>query len=322
MTRDVSVVGPLNIDLLVRGDGPLNWEAVPTWDGPADMELAAAGSVGYTVQNLARLGLSVAVASCLPGDPLGGFIQATLERAGVDTALVQTVPNTLGGIGVYFLLFGSRKRPLAYRLPTHPLWPATFETHTVDALLDARVFHNGGYLHHRDAWHGQLVDVYRQARGRGLMTTLDPQFPLFALDPPWMSALEDVLPYVDVLFCDEHEARSLTAQPDLRTAAKLLLEAGAGLVVIKQGADGSTAYRAGWEQHQPAFVLGPLVDSIGAGDTYDAGFIYGMLQGWPVEERMRFASLAAGYSVTGVGGTQALPPLDVLIEDMQRRNPA
>ena len=46
MTRDVSVVGPLNIDLLVRGDGPLNWEAVPTWDGPADMELAAAGSVG------------------------------------------------------------------------------------------------------------------------------------------------------------------------------------------------------------------------------------------------------------------------------------
>src|SRR5579885_659506 len=121
--RDVSVVGPLNIDLLIKGDGPPNWEAIPTWDGTAQMDMTAAGSVGYTVQNLARLGLDVRVSSCLPDDPLGLFVEGALRRAGVDTGSVQRIANTLGGIGVYMLLFGSHKRPLIYRLPTHPLWP-------------------------------------------------------------------------------------------------------------------------------------------------------------------------------------------------------
>lgn len=318
MAHDVSVIGPLNIDLLIRGEGPPNWEAIPTWDGAADMEMAAAGSVGYTVQNLARLGLSVWVSSCLPDDPLGLFIDSALQRAGVDTSLVRTMPDTLGGIGVYMLLFGSRKRPLAYRLPTHPLWALEYTPEEIEKLLDARVLHSGGYLHYKDAWHGALRDLYKMARERGLITTLDPQFPLFAMQPPWMPALEDVLPYVDILLCDENEARSITAESDLATAAKRMLDAGCGTVIIKQGAEGSTLYTDSITHHQPAVVLGELVDSIGAGDTYDAGIIYGTLQGWHHERRMLFASIAAGFSVLGAGGTQSMPDLETILTEMQR----
>src|SRR5215211_2543981 len=95
MPRDVSVIGPLNIDLVIKGDGPANWDALPDWDGLAYMEMTAAGAVGYTVQNLARLGLSVAVSSCLPDDSLGMFVADTLHRAGVDTASLQQVAGTL-----------------------------------------------------------------------------------------------------------------------------------------------------------------------------------------------------------------------------------
>jgi len=316
MTHDVSVVGPLNIDLLIQGTGPSSWEAIPTWDGPAEMELTAAGSIGYTVQNLARLGVSVALSSVLPADALGQFIETALKRVDIETGLIEMTPDTLGGIGVYMLLFGNQKRPLAYRLPTHPLWKLNYSIDETGRLLDARVLHNGGYLHFKEAWHGQLRDLYLSAHERGLITTMDPQFPLFALEPPWMTALIDVLPFIDVLFCDEHEARSLTSESNLADAAQTLLHAGCKRVVIKQGSDGSTAYTRETSHHQPAVIIGELVDTIGAGDTYDAAFIYGLLQGWSLEKQMQFASTAAGFSVTGVGGSQSMPDLLTILDRM------
>lgn len=319
MPHDISAIGPLNVDLLIMGDGPTNWEALPTWDGPSQMELTAAGSVGYTAQDLARLGLSVQVSSCLPDEALGVLVGTALERAGVDTRLVRVEPNTLGGIGVYMLLFGSRKRPLTYRLPTHNFWPLHFSDDDIDALLDARLLHTGGYLHFQQAWHGEIVGLYRAARQRGLITAIDPQFPLVALPPPWMTALDDVLPWVDILFCDETEARQLTAAGDLSAAARRLLDGGVGVVVIKQGGEGATVYQPDRQFHQPAIVLGEVVDTIGAGDAFDAGFLYGTLQGWPLERRAVFASIAAGFTVTGVGGSQTMPTAEQVMAEMQAR---
>lgn len=319
MPKDVSVVGPLNIDLLITGDGPPDWESLPTWDGPASMEMAAAGSVGYTVQNLARLALDVQVCSCLPDDPLGLFIQDTLQRAGVDTGLVRLTPGALGGIGVYMLLFGSRKRPLVYRLPTHELWPAAFSASEVDALLDARVLLCGGYLHYEAAWHGGTRDLFKEARRRGVRTALDPQFPLTALPSPWLPALSDVLPHVDLLFVDETEARQLTGRADIDAAAAALRAAGAQTVIVKQGADGSTLFDAAGRQQQDAVTVGALVDTIGAGDTFDAGVLYGWLQGWAWARCLLFGSIAAGYTVTGVGGTQCMPALQTVLRELESR---
>ena len=307
MSRDASIVGPLNIDLLIVGEGPKDWESIPTWDGPAEMEMTAAGSVGYTVSDMAKLGLNVAVSSCVPDDPLGAFIVDALRRDGVDTAGVRMTPGTVGGIGVYMLLFGSRKRPLVYRLPTHEPWPQRYSREEIDQLLDARLLHNGGYLHFKSAWHGVTVDLFKQAQARGLITSMDSQFPLFAMDPPWVRAMEDVLPWVDILFCDETEACNLTALEELDEAAARLLDAGPELIVIKQGARGSTLYKAGWQHHQPAIKLGEVMDSIGAGDAYDAAFLLGTLEGWPLERRALFASVAAGFTVTGVGGSETFP---------------
>ena len=319
MPRDVSVIGPLNIDLLITGDGPPDWEALPTWDGPADMEMTAAGSVGYTVQNLARLGLDVRVSSCLPDDPLGVFLQDTLRRRGVDTGSVQMVPDTLGGIGVYMLLFGSRKRPLMYRLPTHEQWPIALAADEIDVLMDAKVLHSGGYLHYKDAWHGGTRDLFKEAKVRGLRTSMDPQFPLFPMDPPWGVALDDVLPYIDLLFCDETEVRKITGLDDMAQAAHKLLDGGVESVIVKQGAEGSTIFRGDWQHHQDAIVLGPLVDSIGAGDTFDAAVIYGWLEGWTWEKCLFFGSIAAGFTVQGVGGTQTMPDRDTILAEMHRR---
>lgn len=307
MPYDLSVVGPLNIDLLIVGEGPTDWAALPTWDGPAQMEMVAAGSVGYLVRDLAKLGLKVRVSSCVPDDALGTFIVDALQRDGVDTCGVHLVPGTVCGIGVYMLLFGSRKRPLIYRLPTHEPWPQRYTEKEESSLLDARLLHNGGYLHFQTAWHGATVELYRKAHQRGLFTSMDPQFPLAPLAPPWLQAMEDVLPYLHLLLCDETEARHLADEEDLAHCAQILLEAGPETVVIKQGAEGATVFQRGWAYHQPAVHLGEVVDTIGAGDAFDAGFLYGTLQGWPLEECALFATVAAAFTVTGVGGSSTFP---------------
>jgi 2-dehydro-3-deoxygluconokinase len=164
------------------------------------------------------------------------------------------------------------------------------------------------------------VELYRVAKQAGLVTTLDPQFPLYDFRPPWMPAVADLLPHVDVLFCDDHEARSLTAVTDLSDAAHILLSAGPRTVVIKQGSEGSTVYRNGFAYQQAAIMLGDVVDTIGAGDAYDAGFILGTLEGWPLERCALFAAIAAGFTVTGVGGSQTMPTREVIETEMAARS--
>jgi len=304
MNETISVIGPLNIDLVVTGQGPEDLQTLPDWQGPAVMEMTAAG---YTASDLARLGLPVKLSSCVPDDPLGEFLIDTLQKEGVNTAGIRRVPGTLAGISAYLLLFGGRKRPLVYRMPTHSPWPEPYTPAEIDDLLDARVLLNGGYLQYSQVWHGQLVDIFQEARKRGLRTVVDPQFPLSRLDGAWSQAMEDLLPAVDLLLLDETEAMQSTAFTDLDRSAQALLELGPRMVVIKQGPLGSTVYRAGWQYHQPAIRLGTLVDSIGAGDAYDAAFVYAWLKDWPVERCALFASTAAGVTVTGVGGSQTMP---------------
>jgi 2-dehydro-3-deoxygluconokinase len=316
MHWDVSVIGPLNIDLLIVGEGPKGWEEIPAWDGPSDMEMTAAGSVGYTVRDLARLGLKVRVAGCVSDDALGTFIEETLAQEGVDTAGVKRVPGTLAGIGVYMLLFGSRKRPLTYRLPTHDPWPSTFSSAEVDELLDASVLHIGGYLHFKQMWHGQAVEIFQAAKQRGVLTVADPQFPLYNLQSPWIEAMRDLLPSIQVLLCDEHEALHSTGQSDIDQAAQVFLSSGPQTVVIKQGSLGSTLYRSNVYRHQAAINLGEVIDTIGAGDAYDAAFIFGLLQGWDLERCGLFASVAAGYTVTGSGGSETMPGVGNIEEIM------
>lgn len=305
--KDVAVVGPLNIDLLLVGDGPPSWEAIPTWGGPADIDMTAAGSSGYFAADLAKLGAQVGVISCLPDDALGNFVLDVLRSSGVDVSCVRQVPDAVCGIAAYILLFGNRKRPLAYRMPSHDPWPLTFSDDEKAYLLDARALHCGGYLHFESTWHGETVRLYKEAKARGLFTSVDSQFPLHAMEPPWLPGFEDLLPHVDLLLCDEDEARSIAANDDLDAVAQILLRAGPTVVVIKQGADGSTVYTADGSVHQPAVKLGELVDSIGAGDAYDAAFLIGILEGWSLEKCARFASVVAGFTVTGTGGSQAMP---------------
>ncbi len=318
MAADVGLIGPLNVDLLITGEAPTDLAELTRWAGPSQVTLSAAGSAGYIAQDLARFGLRTSVVSTLAEDPFGDAVLRILNEAGLKTEHVNRQPGTLSGIGIYMLLFGSKKRPLTYRLPTHQPWPQPLTKEQKDFLLEGhRHIHCAGYLHFPDMWSSDMADLFREAKASGLTTSLDPQFVLFPVSTPWLDPLRGILPCTDLLLLDEDEARQITLEPDLRTAIQRLQSLGPRTVVIKRGAQGSILGRDGNFFEAPAIAVPDeqIADSIGAGDAFDTGMIYGFLNGWPFDRSQRFATLAAASTLRGPGGTASLAAVEELLRD-------
>jgi len=305
-TPRVSVIGPTNIDLFLRGEAPRDLERLRAWVGPAEVTVTAAGSVGYTVQVMARLGLAVEVCTTVGDDPFGHVLERMLREAEIGTAYVERTHGETA-IAIYMLLFGDPKRPMTYRLPTFGPWPDP------PPVLDGRtpapdLVHSGGLLHFPERYHGGLAGVFREARQRGIRTAIDPQFPLVDERPPWSRFCDDALAEADVLLCDEGEARALFDVVDLAEAIRAAHRAGPSVVVVKRGPAGSLVSDGRVVIEQPAVPVPPerIVESVGAGDAYDAGFLDCLLRGGSLAEAARWATATAALSLGGRGGAETV----------------
>jgi 2-dehydro-3-deoxygluconokinase len=319
MKHDIGLIGPLNVDLLITGQAPTEMAELTRWAGPSNVCLCAAGSAGYIAQDLARFGMKTSLVSTLAEDPFGDAILRILTEAGLNMDCVDRQADTLSGIGIYMLLFGSKKRPLTYRLPSHRPWPDPITQAQKDFLLGShRHLHCAGYLHFPDMWNDQVAELFREAKARGLSTSLDPQFVLFPVATPWLEPLREILKHTDLLLLDEDEARQITLEDDLRRAAERFEALGAGMVAIKQGARGSLLYHDGKTTQLPAIAVPEelIADSIGAGDAFDTGMIYGFLHGWAPERCQAFATRAAASTLRGAGGTSSLAGVEELMREM------
>jgi 2-dehydro-3-deoxygluconokinase len=309
MKSDIGLIGPLNVDLLIRGQAPTRMEELTKWSGPSDVTLCAAGSAGYIAQDLVRFGLKTSLFSTVADDLFGDAIFRILIEAGLNCDQINREAQTLSGIGIYMLLFGSKKRPLTYRMPTHKPWPKPFGKLQKEYLLEEhRHIHCAGYLHFPDMWDNEMAALFQAAKAKGLSTSLDPQFVLFPVDTPWMEPLKELLKYTDYLFLDEDEACKIANQNNLRMAVKVFQSLAPVMTVIKRGASGSILITKNQITDFPAKKIPDekIVDSIGAGDAFDTGMLYGLLQQWSAYESQKFATLAAASTLTGCGGTESL----------------
>jgi len=307
MAYTVGALGPLNIDLIIRGNVPTDIEALRRWAEVSDASCLAGGAAGYVSQDLRKLGNEVHLVSCIGDDPFGGVILRTLSQAGIDTRHIVVEEGSEGAIAIFILLFGDNKRPFTCRLPTHHGWPPRLDSGAREYLLDAEWFHSAGYLHSPDLWDSDIVEVYREAKVRGLRTSLDPQFPLTPLAPPWIRALRPVISYVDVLLVDEGEALNIAGRDSVEEAAKALLREGIEVVAIKRGERGALVSDGRETAAIPAVPPRRFVDSIGVGDAFDAAFLQGMLEGRPITAASVMGVRAATMSIEGTGGNEAFP---------------
>jgi len=291
---EVCVVGELNLDLIMYGlpkDLVLDREHLA-----GGLSLTLGSSSAIFAHNLCALGTKVGFVSKIGTDPLGKIAAERLSAAGVDISrLKQGTGKTSTGLTVV-LPYPQHRYILTY--------PGTmFEMQSSDIDMDyvrrARHLHLSSFFLHR-ALRPRILDLFRQAKSAGLTTSLDTN------DDPedkWGLDLVEVLKYVDLFFPNDREAKKIAHTTDLAQALNLL----AGLckvVVVKRGS-GAAICRSGDEQWSAPPPAVKMVDDVGAGDTFDAGFIHLYLRGAKLEDCLAFANIAAAYSVTKEGGTEA-----------------
>ena len=294
MPLDVCVVGEINPDLILYGvPAQLKPEEESLVNG---FRLTLGSSSAIFAHNLAVLGTRVGMASKIGTDSLGKMAFDWLANAGVDLTHVRFASSgTATGLTV-ILAQPERRFILTYPGTMFELSHADLD---LDYVFSSRHLHLSSYFLHR-ALRPRISDLFREAKAQALSTSLDTN------DDPegkWGSDLLDVLPFVDIFFPNEREAKKIAGTDDLPQAINKLSQL-CRMVVVKLGLQGAVA-RQGSEEWRHNGLRVTSVDSVGAGDSFDAGFIHRFLQGASPEECLEYADLAGAFSTTREGGTEA-----------------
>lgn len=296
---DLLVLGDVNPDLVLAGGNvvPAFGQAEHVVD---DAELTLGGSGAIMAAGAARLGLHVALAGVVGEDLFGVWARGQLTARGVNTTGVLLVPGARTGVSV--ILSGERDRAILTHL-------GTIDALTVDLidpalLASARHVHVSSYFLQTALAPG-LPGLLRQLRDRGATTSVDPNW-----DPAeaWDGGLLDLLRDVDVFLPNDMEVRRIAHTSDLDAALALLADRG-GLVAAKAGADGAIAATREGIVRAPARPT-TVLDTTGAGDSFDAGFLAGWLGGRSLEACLAVANACGALSCAALGGIDAQPTMD------------
>lgn len=293
MSSRVAVVGNFNADLLV---GPV--KDVPPWgtEHLAPMFLVrTGGAAGNTCLALAHLGLPCLGVGSVGDDLYGRLILDELRAAGASTEHVTVLRGAQTGVGVTLLRDDGERLFLAF-------------------LGHLLAFDDGDLERAAGLWAGcwavllcgwndlpslttkGIRRFLQHARRDGLVTLFDTGWDLNDWKTGGREAVLSLLPYVDVFLPNEAEALAISGQPNVHDAARTLLQAGARAVIVKRGPLGSLYADRERTVESPGFKV-HAVDTVGAGDAFNAGVLYGLVHDLPPERLLQLANAVGAHVV-------------------------
>lgn len=290
---DITIAGEINLDLILYGlpaELPLEQELLAN-----GLELTLGSSSAITAHNLAALGSKVGFITRVGPDQLGAIALDRLRAVGVDVGRITRSTESNTGLTVQ----------LPHQGPRHTLtYPGCMTEMSLahldlDYLKSARHFHLSSYFLHR-ALVPDVPKLLKELKQAGLTISIDTN------DDPanqWDDGIDKIFPYLDILMPNEREACKLAGTPDFRDAIKTLLQH-VSLLIVKRGEEGATAYTRNEEVSVKAVPV-DVIDPVGAGDSFNAGFLHKWIQGKSLAESLAYGNLAAACSTTKAGGTEA-----------------
>jgi sugar/nucleoside kinase (ribokinase family) len=290
---DLSAVGELNLDLVMYGL-PAEFE-LDREHLASDMRITLGSSSAIFAHNFALLGNRVGFNSAIGDDALGDLCLVRLAESGTDVSGVRKFAGKQTGLTVIL------PRPQKRYILTYQgvMAEMRFEDLNLEHVFNARHLHLSSFFLQR-ALRPRVAELFRRAKQAGLTTSLDTN------DDPedrWDSDVIAVLEFVDILLPNESEACRLSRKGDPIQALAALSEK-CPLVVMKRGENGVMARRGG-EVVTATSLKTNAVDTIGAGDSFDAGFLHQFIRGAELQECLRFGNLTGALSTTRQGGTEA-----------------
>ena len=291
---DVTVVGELNLDLILYG---LPEKLEPERELLANrLALTLGSSSAIFAHNLSVMGSKVGFISRIGDDPLGQIALDRLAGGGVDVSRVRKVSGpTTTGLTVILPRTGCRN------ILTYPgtMDEMCFEDLDLDYLTDSKHFHLSSFFLHRTL-RPRIPGLFEKIKQKGLTTSLDTN------DDPenrWNNDLLAVLKYVDVFLANDREAKKIARTDNLETAIAALSPR-VPVLVVKLGAEGAMARGPSEQVRCPALKV-EAVDPVGAGDSFDAGFIHQYVRGAALADCVAYGNTAGAFSITRPGGTEA-----------------
>jgi len=293
---DVVCLGILVADVICRPVDDL--PARGTLGLVEEIELRGGGCALSTASALARLGLDAGVAGKVGADRFGDFLADLLDARGVDRRALLQDENAATSATV--ALVGADGTRTFLHVPGAN---GTLRAEELDGdlLFSGRALHAAGQLV-MPALDGEpFAALLAEARGRGLVTSLDT---VFDASGRWERVVPS-LPHVDLFTPALAEAERITGEADPARAAAWLRERGVGAVAVTLGADGCYASGPGLERYVAAPEV-VEVDGTGSGDAFAAGLLYGTLAGWDFERSVLFGCAVGAFATTAVGAYEGL----------------
>jgi sugar/nucleoside kinase (ribokinase family) len=294
----------LCVDLIVTGE-----DVVPQFGqfeklvGNYDLEMG--GSTSIFACQAAKLGLRVGILGRVGDDDFGRLVLRRLVESGVDVQHVKVDPALKTGLGIA-LCQGNDRAILTYLGSLNAITP---EEVSDDLLCSARHLHHGSYFLQTNL-RPAIPDIFARARSFGLTTSLDTNW-----DPEekWNGTLQETLPLTDIFFPNEQEARFISRTSNLDEAARVFREIGVAVTVIKQGEKGALLFSKD-ESHTCVLPAATGGDSVGTGDSFDAGFLAGWLRRLPLEQCLQIACHCGRQVAARTGGIRNQPDWGTVLQ--------
>jgi sugar/nucleoside kinase (ribokinase family) len=291
----ILVAGELNVDLVLQ-----NYQSFPSLGREVvveDVSLTLGSASAICAAGLAKLGNEVVFVGKLGCDWWGDLCLQSLTGLGVDCSPVIRDRNIKTGITVS--ITSRRDRALV----TYP--GSIAELGAADVrdgdLSPCRHLHVSSFFLQRALRPG-LKSLFERAHRLGLTTSLDPGFDP---DEKWRDDLIGVLQEVDVFLPNETELAAITRQSNPEDGLRGL-ENGRTLTIAKLGRDGCLTLFGGRLLSVPSFPVTPL-DTTGAGDSFNAGFLHAWLRDEELAGAMKFAAACGALSTLESGGAPGQP---------------
>ena len=293
---DVLVAGEINPDIILSGDVEPAFGQVEKLVDSASLTVGSSSAIFAC--GAARLGLKVGFIGRCADDMFGRFVLDEMNKAGIDTTPVIIVPG--GSTGLSIILARGNDRAIL----THPGLIPTLEAEDVsdDLLRQSRHLHVASYFLQTTLQPG-MRQLFERAQSLGLTTSLDTNY-----DPSeaWRG-VNNLLAVTNVFLPNEVEICSLTRMENVEQAAGKLAQQ-VETLAVKRGAQGAMGARFGELMKVDSLPV-KVQDTVGAGDSFDAGFLYGYLNHWTLERSLRLAVVCGGLSTRAAGGTAGQPTL-------------
>jgi sulfofructose kinase len=257
------------------------------------------GQVASTVVACQRWGIKTRYVGKLGDDAAAALHREAFAHAGVETQII-TAPGAASPQSLILVDAGGERTVLCRRDERLILQPNDLDR---EWIVNARALHVDGH----DTAAATLAATWARAAGIPVIADLDELYP----------GVEELIENIDYLIVSRDFPCRLTSEPNLEQALQLIQHRyGCTLVAATLGEEGVVAWDGKQLHHTPAFCVS-VVDTTGAGDIFHAGFIYGLLQDWPLTRQLDFACAAAALNCTAVGARGGIQPLET-IEDLMK----